>query len=35
MAFKVSGHLLKGFDIQMKHGPVQTGASAEEEGGGE
>lgn len=35
MAFKVSGHLLTGFDIQMKHGPVQTGASAEEEGGGE
>ena len=33
MAFKVSGHLLTGFDIQMKHGPVQTGASAEEEGG--
>lgn len=30
MAFKVSGHLLTGFDIQMKHGPVQTDASAEE-----
>lgn len=24
-------HLLTGFDIQMKHGPVQTGPSAEEE----
>lgn len=33
MEFKISGHLLTGFDIQMKHGPEQTGASAEEEGG--
>lgn len=32
MEFKISGHLLTGFDIQMKHGPEQTGASAEEEG---
>lgn len=32
MEFKMSGHLLTGFDIQMKHGPEQTGASAEEEG---
>lgn len=31
----MSGHLLTAFDIQMKHGPEQTGASAEEEGGGE
>lgn len=27
----MSGHLHRGFDIQMKHGHVQTGASAEEE----
>lgn len=33
MEFKMSGHLLKGFDIQMKHGPGQTGISAEEEVG--
>lgn len=33
MSFKVSDQLLTGFDIQMKHGPVQIGALAEEEGG--
>lgn len=29
----MSGHLLTAFDIQMQHGPEQTDASAEEEGG--
>lgn len=33
MSFKVSDQLLTGFDIQMKHGPVQIGALDEEEGG--
>lgn len=33
MSLKASGHLLTLFDIQMKHGLVQTGASAEEDGG--